>query len=166
MLACCDPLLRLSCLAIAVPAIVVPIAVPAAVLAVVVPAFVILCHASLGTQTIATACLQIDNQNVTLIDTPSFDDTERTDVDILKLIADYLAHNYHHGVLLTGVILLQPINANRVQGSERKHTRLFEKACGKDACRNVVIATTMWSDLECESVGMDRMRKRMREVMF
>ena len=85
--------------------------------------------------------------------------------DILKLIADYLAQNYHHGVL-TGVILLQPINANRVQGSERKHTQLFEKVYGKDAYRNVVIATTMWSDLECESVGMDRMRERMREVTF
>lgn len=69
-------------------------------------------------------------------------------------------------MLLTGVILLQPINANRVQGSERKRTRLFEKVCGPNAYGNIVIATTMWSDLESEAVGMQRMRERMREMSF
>ncbi|KAJ4365016.1 hypothetical protein N0V83_008632 [Neocucurbitaria cava] len=118
------------------------------------------------TQVIQTARLQIDNKWVVLIDTPGFDDTDRTDADILKLIADYLAETYHNDMLLTGVIMLQPINANRVQGSERKRTRLFEKVCGPNAYGNIVIATTMWSDLERESIGMDRMRERVREMSF
>ncbi|CAO2658508.1 Nn.00g062310.m01.CDS01 [Neocucurbitaria sp. VM-36] len=118
------------------------------------------------TQVIQTARLQIDNRWVTLIDTPGFDDTDRTDADILKLIADYLAETYQNDMLLTGVIMLQPINANRVQGSERRRTRLFEKVCGPNAYGNIVIATTMWSDLESEAVGMERMRERVREVSF
>ena len=121
---------------------------------------------SSGTQVIQTARLQIDNKWVTLIDTPGFDDTDRTDADILKLIADYLAETYQNDMLLTGVIMLQPINANRVQGSERKRTRLFEKVCGPNAYGNIVIATTMWSDLESEAIGMDRMRERVREMSF
>lgn len=101
-----------------------------------------------------------------MIDTPGFDDTDRTDADILKLIADYLAETYQNDMLLTGVILLQPINANRVQGSERKRTRLFEKVCGPGAYGNIVIATTMWSDLENEAVGIERTKERMREMSF
>jgi hypothetical protein len=106
--------------------------------------------------------VKIGSKWVTLIDTPGFDDSERTDADILKLIADYLAETYHHDMLLTGLILLQPINANRIQGSERKRTRLFEKVCGPQAYGNIVIATTMWSDLESETVGQARMQERVR----
>jgi predicted GTPase len=79
-----------------------------------------------GTQNIETARIRIDDTYVTLIDTPGFDDTDRTDADILKLIADYLVGTYQNNVLLTGLILLQPISGNRVQGSERRRTRVFE----------------------------------------
>jgi hypothetical protein len=106
--------------------------------------------------------VKIGSKSVILIDTPGFDDSERTDADILKLIADYLAETYHHDMLLTGLILLQPINANRIQGSERKRTRLFEKVCGPQAYGNIVIATTMWSDLESGRVGQARMEERVR----
>jgi hypothetical protein len=120
----------------------------------------------IGTQNIETARVRIDDTYVTLIDTPGFDDTDRTDADILKLIADYLAATYYKNILLTGVILLQPINGNRVQGSERRRTRLFEKVCGSDAYKNIVIATTMWNSVESEQIGQDRMTERMRETSF
>jgi hypothetical protein len=119
-----------------------------------------------GTQVIETARTRIDNTSVTLIDTPGFDDTDRTDTDILKLIADYLAETYQHDILLTGLILLQPISGNRVQGSERRRTRLFEKVCGPDAYKNIVIATTMWNCVESEQIGQARMTERMRETRF
>ena len=62
---------------------------------------------------------------MTSIDTPGFDDTERTDADVLELIANFLRETYANGMLLTGIVLLQPVAGNRVQGSEKRRTRLF-----------------------------------------
>jgi hypothetical protein len=123
-------------------------------------------NSSTGTQNIETARVQIDGKWVTLIDTPGFDDSDRTDVDILKLIADYLVETYQNNILLTGIILLQPISGNRVLGSERRRTRLFEKVCGPNAYQNIVIATTMWSAIESEEIGNERMTERAREMSF
>ena len=94
-----------------------------------------------------------------MIDTPGFDDTERSDADVLDLISKYLYETYKRNILLTGIILLQPITGNKVKGSESKRLRLFEKICGKEAYSHVVIATTMWSELKNKSVGEDRVTK-------
>jgi hypothetical protein len=90
---------------------------------------------------------------VVLIDTPGFDDTYKSDAEVLEMIATFLAETYSQDMLLTGIILLQPISGNRVQGNERKRTRLFEKVCGPGAFSKVIIATTMWDDLKNESQG-------------
>ncbi|KAF4534690.1 uncharacterized protein LTHEOB_12878 [Lasiodiplodia theobromae] len=104
--------------------------------------------------------MELDGETVRLIDTPGFDDTYRSDTDILELLANWLQTNYFKGVMLTGVILLQPINANRIQGSERKRLRLFEKICGPEVFSKVVIATTMWDEIRCPEDAMQRMEMR------
>lgn len=114
-----------------------------------------------GTKELSLSEIVLDGKAVTLIDTPGFDDTERTDADILEMIAEWLKTTYDRGILLTGVILLQSITGNRVQGSERRRTRLFEKVCGPDAMGHVIIATTMWSELQSEQAGVSRMNQRM-----
>jgi hypothetical protein len=113
-----------------------------------------------GTTVVATSRFLFDSKWVTLIDTPGFDDTYKSDADILQEIARFLAITYAEGVLLNGIILLQQINHNRVQGGERRRTRLFEKVCGPNAFPNVVIATTMWSELNDESIGNKRVQER------
>jgi hypothetical protein len=97
---------------------------------------------------------------VALIDTPGFDDTYKSDAEILELIAKFLAETYSQDMLLSGIILLQPISGNRVQGNERKRTRLFEKVCGPGAFSKVVIATTMWDDLKDQFQGNQRVEER------
>lgn len=77
-----------------------------------------------------------------------------------------MAATYVKGQLLSGIILLQPINGNRVQGSERKRNRLFEQVCGPNAFSKVIIATTMWSDLGNDSIGTERVEERRREAEF
>jgi hypothetical protein len=93
---------------------------------------------------------------IRLIDTPGFDDTTRSDADILEDIAQWLADTYDNGILLTRIILLQPISTNKVCGGEARRTRLFKKICGKNAYGNVVTASTMWSELNDESQGYQR----------
>ncbi|RYP67360.1 hypothetical protein DL769_005790 [Monosporascus sp. CRB-8-3] len=102
----------------------------------------------------------LDGKKVTLIDTPGFDDTYQSDADILQLVANYMAQTYEKGILLTGLILLQPINQNRLQGSEMKRTRLFKKILGENAYSRVVVATTMWNQISDYTLGQDRETER------
>lgn len=95
-----------------------------------------------------------------MIDTPGFDDTYRSDAEILELLARWLRKNYYQGVELTGAILLQPINGNRIQGSERRRLRLFEKICGPNCFSKIVIATTMWDEISCDAMSFRRMQDR------
>ncbi|TID14203.1 p-loop containing nucleoside triphosphate hydrolase protein [Venturia nashicola] len=118
------------------------------------------------TQAIALADVMIDGTQVCLIDTPGFDDLERTDADILRLIAKWLAATYDEGTFLTGIILLQPITGNRAYGSEAGRTRLFRKICGEKAFDHVVIASTMWDDLKDKSQGENTVEERVNSGDF
>ena len=104
----------------------------------------------LGTQQPQVVRFLLDGVMVVLVDTPGFDDDHRSDVHILKLIADWLSSQSEEKQqrLLDGLILLHPITANRIGGTERRRTRLLEAILGKKACKRIVIATTMWDDLK------------------
>ncbi|KAK1833478.1 P-loop containing nucleoside triphosphate hydrolase protein [Podospora conica] len=114
------------------------------------------------TQDVIPVAFTLDGQPVTLFDTPGFDDSERSDADILNLVANYMARSYEQGMLLTGVIFVQPISQQRLLGSETRRNRLFKKILGEDAYSHVMIATTMWNQVperEAES-RMDQRRNR------
>jgi len=112
------------------------------------------------TQEVTPIIFDLNGQRITLIDTPGFDDSERSDTDILTLVANYMAKTYEQGMLLTGIIFLQPINQPRLQGSEKKRTRLFKKLLGEGAYSRVVIATTMWDQVPSEEEGLARQTQR------
>ncbi|KAH6847685.1 hypothetical protein B0I37DRAFT_149857 [Chaetomium sp. MPI-CAGE-AT-0009] len=100
---------------------------------------------SVTEEAVSITC-KIDRQSVTLIDTPGFDDRERTEVDILKLVSKHLMETYQKGTKLNGVVFLQPINQPRVGAAEAGRTRLFKKLLGEQAFKRVVIAGTMWTN--------------------
>lgn len=112
-----------------------------------------------GTQDVTPVPFSLGGKAITLIDTPGFDDSERTDADILSLVATYMAKTYEQGMLLHGIIFLQPINQPRLQGSEKRRTRLFKNLLGEDAYQRVVVATTMWNQVS-ESEGRQRQDER------
>lgn len=115
-----------------------------------------------GTHDVIPVTFTLDGQTVTLIDTPGFDDSDRSDADILTLVANYMATTYEQGMLLTGVIFMHPINQQRLLGSEARRNRLFKKILGENAYKRVIIATTMWNQVsqrEAES-RMDQRRNR------
>jgi len=82
-----------------------------------------------------------------LIDTPGFDDSGRSDADILETISDYLRAAYTQKIYLTGVIYVQRITDNRMQGSSIRCLRLLKKLCGPDYYGNIVLVTTMWDNI-------------------
>ncbi|KAI2471104.1 P-loop containing nucleoside triphosphate hydrolase protein [Annulohypoxylon bovei var. microspora] len=81
------------------------------------------------------------NRNVYLVDTPGFDDTNRTDKEKIQL---------------NGIIYLHRITDTRMQGSVKKNLLMFKKLCGPKALQHVILATSMWERLTSEDMGVKR----------
>ena len=85
-----------------------------------------------------------------LVDTPGFDDTYRTDTQVLEDLANWLHESYKARIRLAGIVYLHRICDPRVTGSAMKSLRMFKKLCGDAGLGSVVLATTWWSSLTPE----------------
>lgn len=117
------------------------------------------------TDKVQTAQCEVDGQRITLIDTPGFDDTFKSQADILRDIADFLEHTYQSKRKLAGVIYMHRISDTRVGGIARENFRLFTRICGGHAMQNVMIVTTMWEGVS-ELVGKDRETELAGKAIF
>ncbi|KAG9660846.1 hypothetical protein KCU64_g2942, partial [Aureobasidium melanogenum] len=101
---------------------------------------------------------QYNGAAVHLIDTPGFDDTNRTDSDVLRDIVFWLNAAYKESVKLSGIVYLHPIDHRRMTGSAYKNLRMFRKLCGDESLQTVVLGTTMWSHAD------DHAEERLQEL--
>ncbi|KAL4077618.1 hypothetical protein J3A83DRAFT_4368952 [Scleroderma citrinum] len=100
---------------------------------------------------------------INLVDTPGFDDSREgvTDADILSMIAMFLTTQFREGTSqITGFIYLHRISDTRVGGTSKRNIRIFQKLCGQDSLKNVVIVTTMWDKVTPEE-GLQREQELM-----
>ncbi|KAK5661093.1 hypothetical protein OQA88_10983 [Cercophora sp. LCS_1] len=104
-----------------------------------------------------------NNRCVYLVDTPGFDDTTRTDSEVLKEIAFFLAQIHRKRVRLSGVIYLHRINDTRVGGSTMKNLRMFKQLCGEAALDRVTLTTSMWENVKPKEIG-ERREKELLET--
>ncbi|KAI1439730.1 P-loop containing nucleoside triphosphate hydrolase protein [Annulohypoxylon stygium] len=111
-------------------------------------------------------CSLFPNRNVFLVDTPGFDDTNRTDKEVLKEIASWLGMTYEKKIQLSGIIYLHRITDTRMQGSAKKNLLMFKKLCGPKALQHVILATTMWERLPDEGMGVKRERELIETEEF
>ncbi|KXN84732.1 hypothetical protein AN958_12159 [Leucoagaricus sp. SymC.cos] len=109
------------------------------------------------------------SKHIVLVDTPGFDDSTRSDMEILHMISDWLKatyvssfpfknqeladvqhrlNSYESGVKLSGLIYLHRITDNRMAGSPYKNLRMFGELCGDLAMNQVILVTTMWGRVE------------------
>jgi hypothetical protein len=79
------------------------------------------------------------------VDTPGFDDTYRSDTDILHEISYWLADNYSKSRKLAGIIYLHDMKHDRMTRSAMVNLAMFQNLCGEDCLSNVVLTTTKWS---------------------
>ncbi|KAF9645238.1 hypothetical protein BDM02DRAFT_3069192, partial [Thelephora ganbajun] len=107
----------------------------------------------------------LDGRRVVLVDTPGFDDTTRSDTDVLKMIAAFLATSYERGNTLAGVLYFHRISDFRMGGISTRNFNMFRKLCGDRTLQNVVIVTNMWGEVDPQ-VGGAREAELMREDIF
>ncbi|KAF9463764.1 P-loop containing nucleoside triphosphate hydrolase protein [Collybia nuda] len=93
---------------------------------------------------------KLNGYKVRLIDTPGFDDTERSEVEILRKISDYLGQQYKSKRRLRGVIYLHRISDNRMGGIARRTFEIMQNLCdveeySKGKADHLAIVTNMWS---------------------
>ncbi|KAJ4346018.1 hypothetical protein N0V95_005801, partial [Ascochyta clinopodiicola] len=105
----------------------------------------------------------IGRQEVALVDTPGFDDTARSDAEILEEIVQFLCTQYELGIPLKGIIYMHRITDNRMTGSAQRYFEMFMKLCGDQNMENVVLLTTMWGELRDEAKGLQRERELRKE---
>ncbi|KAF9489918.1 hypothetical protein BDN71DRAFT_1525719 [Pleurotus eryngii] len=100
-------------------------------------------------------CIERSMQDIIFVDTPGFDDTHKSDVEILEMIAGWLKQTYEQNVKLAGILYFHRITDNRMAGTPLKNLHMFEKLCGKDALQNIILTTTMWDEVD-EATGEQR----------
>ncbi|KAK5172504.1 uncharacterized protein LTR77_002624 [Saxophila tyrrhenica] len=104
-------------------------------------------------------CFMPDGRKIFLVDTPGFNDSHlRSDTDILREIADWLALGYEFKIKLAGIIYLHRITDTRISGSGMRNLRMFRNLCGTGDLGSVVLATTMWESCPT-GIGGQRMHQ-------
>ncbi|KAL8405392.1 hypothetical protein RB596_004311 [Gaeumannomyces avenae] len=115
------------------------------------------CHVEIGstmrscTQHVGAYPVQwMDGTRIFLVDTPGFDDTDLSDSEVLKEVAAWLTRSYEDKVRLSGIIYFHRITDPKMQGSAKRNLLMFKKLCGPDALKMVILATTMWEQVNQE----------------
>lgn len=84
------------------------------------------------------------DRQMAILDTPGFDDTYRTDTDVLQGIAQFLVGTYQKNIRLSGIIYLHRITDPRLGHEGLANLGLFRALCGDEPMKKVVLATTFW----------------------
>ncbi|TRX88530.1 hypothetical protein FHL15_010569 [Xylaria flabelliformis] len=93
---------------------------------------------------------KVGGHTVFLIDTPGFNDTDLEEPTLFLNLAKWLANSHYNGERLNGAIFLQGINEVRVLKGEEDGVKLFETIVGEQNFPHVIVATTMWDQVEKE----------------
>ncbi|KAJ8521937.1 hypothetical protein ONZ45_g1469 [Pleurotus djamor] len=108
---------------------------------------------------------ELDGRTVTLIDTPGFDDTTKSDTDVLTMVAAFLATMYEKNATLAGVIYMHRISDFRMGGISTRNFKMFRKLCGEATLRNVVLVSNMWGEVS-PAIGAARERELAEQDVF
>ncbi|KAF6756358.1 P-loop containing nucleoside triphosphate hydrolase protein [Ephemerocybe angulata] len=86
----------------------------------------------------------LEEGDVILVDSPGFDDTRDSDIEILKRIAKWLKKSCKEGAMLGGVIYVHDISQDRFSTTARKNLEMFQHLCGDFALHKVMLLTSKW----------------------
>ncbi|KAF2131053.1 hypothetical protein P153DRAFT_287352 [Dothidotthia symphoricarpi CBS 119687] len=102
------------------------------------------------TSEITAYTFHLNGYNINLVDTPGFNDTHKSETEVLQDIAAWLKSTYEGDTRLNGVIYLHSLVNVRMEGSALRNLKMFRQLCGKEPLKNVILATTFWSEVAQE----------------
>ena len=85
--------------------------------------------------------------DVFFADTPGFDDSTKSDTDVLKNIITWLGSMQQIDIKLSGIIYLHRITDDRVGGMSRRNLRMLQNLVGADKMANVLLVSTRWEEV-------------------
>lgn len=88
----------------------------------------------------------IGGTKLLVIDTPGFDDSKRSDSDVVIEISACLTAQAAMGVRLLGIVYIQDITIARMRRSLKHELNMMKKIVGKKNYRHVLLVTTKWGD--------------------
>lgn len=103
-----------------------------------------------GTSDITGYTFHYNGYNINLVDTPGFNDTHKSETEVLQDIATWLQESYEGDTRLNGIIYLHSLSNVRMEGSALRNLKMFRQLCGKEPLKNVILATTFWSKVAKE----------------
>ena len=103
-----------------------------------------------GTEKVTPYSFEHEGTAITLVDTPGFNDTSRSDLEVLTEISAWATETYGEGQLLSGIIYLHRISDIRMEGADLRSLRLFKSLVGENFMKNVLLTTTHWSRVTLE----------------
>ncbi|KAF8421532.1 P-loop containing nucleoside triphosphate hydrolase protein [Terfezia claveryi] len=108
-----------------------------------------------STQAITTYLAVIEGTHYRFLDTPGFNDTVRSEMDVLLCITSWLCDLYCANIRITGIVHVHRISDDRIQGSSFRNLRMLEALCGETCMPNVILMTTHWDKVPT-ALGQER----------
>jgi hypothetical protein len=121
-------------------------------------------HFSLETSTINSHKLSHEDVNYALVDTPGFDDSYRSNQEVVEQVLEWLAEKRRKGVEFAGIIYVHSIMNPRMQGTAMQNLRMFRKLVGANNMSKVV-ATSFWDQVDPPQ-GYERERALIQSPKF
>ncbi|PUU75419.1 hypothetical protein B9Z19DRAFT_994853 [Tuber borchii] len=91
---------------------------------------------------------QYAGAKITLVDTPGFGNTTKSDTEVLADICAWRLLSYKEKRLLSGIIYLHRITDVHLDSPPQKNLGMFERFCGPSVLQNVLLTTTQWSNID------------------
>ncbi|PVF97982.1 hypothetical protein CPB86DRAFT_815142 [Serendipita vermifera] len=107
---------------------------------------------------------EVDGQDVILLDTPGWDGTEGSFLDLHDQIQDHLTKQFK-GQDLKGIIYTHGIDENRPTASIKGVLKALQQACADNPECQLLVATTMWEEVN-SAVGFRREWQLKTEPFF
>ncbi|KDR82128.1 hypothetical protein GALMADRAFT_135492 [Galerina marginata CBS 339.88] len=92
----------------------------------------------------------LQNFKLTIVDTPGFNDTHKSDREIMERIADWLEKSRQEKKIVGGIIYLHDISADRYEEADKRNLESFRIMCGDAVLSKVVLGTTKWERVTTE----------------
>lgn len=96
------------------------------------------------TTTAYHAIAKIDGVNVAFVDTPGFDDPEKSDADVLIDVTTWIDEHLGGKRQVTAALYLHSINKQKMHGSAFRNFNMFSKLIGSKSMKNVGLVSTHW----------------------